>query len=65
MVNVTAVKALIRHSADTHQPKKQCDDFVLPTPTQLVSNKPDLQALLLVPQEAQEDLGNTYDSLIP
>jgi ankyrin repeat protein len=46
--NITAAKALLRHGADAHQIKKQCDGFVPPTPLQLATDKPDLQALLLL-----------------
>lgn len=47
IMNITAAKALLRHGANARQLKKQCNDLVPPTPLELATDKPDLQALLL------------------
>lgn len=46
--NISAAEALLRHGANIHQLKKQCNRFVSPTPLQLATDKSkELQALFL------------------
>lgn len=51
---VSAAKALLRHSADTCQPKKQCNQFVPPTPLKFVSDRSELLELLFEPTRKLE-----------
>lgn len=60
MTNITAVEALFRHGANAHQLKKQCNDFVPPTPLELATDKPDLLELLFEGTGNHEQIENMH-----